>query len=171
MRFPSFLAGLGLAVLAHLVGIELFPLWPRVFDVFLVVVVLAALDGETLPAIFVGMLVGLLHDTLTGGLYGLHGFADTIVGYATARLAQRLVIQRATGVLAVVGFASVLQQAIIVALTFMMLPDPPSADPAWAGIQAGATGLLGMLVYVANGRWRASYESKRRSRMRRLRLE
>jgi len=59
---------------------------------------------------------GLLHDTLTSGPYGLFGFADTIVGYTTARLAQRLVIQRSTGVLALVSFASVAQQAIVVAV-------------------------------------------------------
>lgn len=163
--------GLAAALLVHLVGTSLFPDYPRLLDVFLVVVALHALSGNSLTGLLVGMAVGLIHDTLTGGLYGLYGFADTIVGYGTARLAQRLVIQRATGVFAVVGLASVLQQVVLVGLTFLLLPDPAMPRPLWAGAKAVACGLLGMLVYAAAGSVGRSYESHRRSRMSRLRLE
>jgi rod shape-determining protein MreD len=163
--------GLAAALLVHLVGAYLFPDFPRLLDVFLVVVALHALSGNSLTGLLVGMAVGLIHDTLTGGLYGLYGFADTIVGYGTARLAQRLVLQRATGVFAVVGLASVLQQVVLVGLTFLLLPDPPLPRPLWAGAKAVACGLLGMLVYAASGSVGRNYESRRRSRMSRLRLE
>lgn len=163
--------GVAAALLVHLVGSRLSPDFPRVVDVFLVVVALHALSGNTLTGLLVGMAVGLLHDTLTGGLYGLHGFADTIVGYGTARLAQRLVIQRASGVFLVVGLASVLQQVVLVGLTFLLLLDPALPRPLWAGAKAAACGLLGMLIYAAAGSLGRNYESRRRSRMSRLRLE
>lgn len=164
------LAGLAAAVLVHLVGLQLYGGFARILDVFLVVVVLYALEGETLSAIFVGMLVGLLHDSLSGGPFGLFGFADTIVGYGTARLAQHLVIQRATGVLGVVAFASALQQAIVVALTFLLLPEPALPEPYWVAVQAVACGFLGMAVYIAGRRWRQGMDTRRRNRMNRLRL-
>jgi rod shape-determining protein MreD len=163
--------GIAAALLAHLVGTRLSPDFPRVVDVFLVVVALHALSGNTLTGLLVGMAVGLVHDTLTGGLYGLHGFADTIVGYGTARLAQRLVIQRASGVFLVVGLASVLQQVVLVGLTFLLLLDPVLPRPQWVGAKAVACGLLGMLIYAVAGSMGRNYESRRRSRMSRLRLE
>ena len=170
MRALKLLAGLAAAVLVHLVGLQLFGGFGRFVDVFLVVVVLYALEGETLSAIFVGLFVGLLHDTLSGGPFGLFGFADTIVGYGTARLAQHLVIQRATGVLGVVTFASALQQAIVVALTFLLLPEPSLPEPLWVAVQAGACGLLGMAAYIAGRHWRQGMDTRRRNRMNRLRL-
>src|SRR5215217_4430773 len=162
------LAGLAAAVLLHLGLMQLWPELARPLDVFLVVVVLYGLGGNSLASLFAGMAVGLVHDTLTNNPFGLFGFADTIVGYSAARLAQRLVIQRATGVLAVVSFAAVLQQALVTGLAFLLLPAPELPNPIWAAVRAGACGLLGMAVYIATSRWRRSSEARRRGRMSRL---
>ena len=164
------LAALALAALVHFVGMSLWPGFGRTVDVFLVVVVLQALRGNSLSALVVGLVAGLLQDTLASGPFGLLGFADTIVGYVTARLAQRLVIQRPTGVLGVVSFASALQQAVAVVLTLVLLPSPELPSPFWVAVRAGATGVLGMAVYVAMGNWRRSSEARRRGRMNRLRM-
>jgi rod shape-determining protein MreD len=161
------------AVLIHLLGMRLVPSLARELDVFLVVVVLYGLEATSLAALLTGLAVGLLHDTLNSGpghYYGLFGFADTIVGYVTARLAQRLVIQRATGVLALVSFAAVAQQTIVVVLTYLLLPTPELPNPLWVVVQAGACGVLGMSIHVATNRWRHAAEARRRGRMSRLRL-
>jgi rod shape-determining protein MreD len=166
----KFLAGLIAAVLFHLVVMQLWPDLGRVLDVFLVVVVLHGLEGSSLASLFAGLLVGLVHDTLTNNPFGLFGFADTIVGYSTARLAQRLVIQRATGVLAVVSFAAALQEAIVVALMVMLLPDPQLPMPLGVAVQAGLCGVLGMFLHIAGKRWRSGSETRRRNRMSRMRF-
>lgn len=171
MPVVRLLLGVGAAVLLHLVGAHLFPVFPRYVDLFLVVVALQGLSGSTLSSLLVGLAVGLLQDTLTGGLYGLYGFADTIVGYGTARLAQRLVIQRASGVFTVVSFASMLQQAVLVALAFLLLTDPELPQPLWVAVKALVCGAIGLLVYVVAGEWSRKYESRRRSRLSRLRLD
>ena len=170
MRAVRLVAGLALAVLVHFVGNRLSPHFTVYVDVFLVAVALHALSGNSLSGLLVGLFVGLLQDTLTPGLYGLYGFADTIVGYSTARLAQRLVIQRATGVFAVVAFGSLLQQGLVVALSLMLLPSPALPRLLEVGVKAAICGGLGMLVYIVSARWTTSYESRRRSRMSRLRL-
>jgi rod shape-determining protein MreD len=170
MNALKLLAAVAFAVLVHLGGQQLFPGFARAIDVFVVVVVLHALAGNSLSGMLVGLSVGLLYDTLTNGPFGLFGFADTMIGYGTARLAQRLVIQRATGVLAVVSFATVLQQAVLVAVTFLLLPDPALPDPVWVAVKAGACGAIGMAAHVTVRRWRRGAESRRRSRMSRLRL-
>ncbi|MFL6259844.1 MAG: rod shape-determining protein MreD [Thermoanaerobaculia bacterium] len=171
MQSLKLLAAVALAALVHFAGVRLWPDFARATDVFLVVVALHALGGSSLSGLLVGMLVGLLQDTLTSGPFGLFGFADTIIGYATARLAQRLVIQRPTGVLALVGFASMLQQAIVLGLAFVLLPSPETPSPVWTAIRAASCGLLGMVVYVAGGSWRRSSEARRRGRMSKLRLD
>lgn len=171
MQSLKLLAGIVLAALVHFVGVRLWPDFARATDIFLVVVALHGLRGNSLSGLLVGLLVGLLQDTLTSGPFGLFGFADTIIGYVTARLAQRLVIQRPTGVLGLVSFASALQQAIIVGLTFVLLPTPAPLDPFWAVVRAGSCGVLGMFLYIAGGRWRSSSETRRRGRMSRLRLD
>ena len=171
MQSVKLLAATLLAALVHFVGVRLWPDFARAIDVFLVVVALQGLEGSSLSALLAGMLVGLLQDTLTSGPFGLFGFADTIIGYVTARLAQRLVIQRPTGVLALVSFASVLQQAIVLALAFVLLPSPETPSPVWTAIRAASCGVLGMAVYVAGGTWRRSAETRRRGRMSKLRLD
>ncbi|MBV8199509.1 MAG: hypothetical protein JOZ15_02690 [Acidobacteria bacterium] len=174
MRAAKLLAGLAVAVLVHLAGTRLLPSFPQRVDVFLVVVALSALEGSSLPALLFGLLAGLVQDTLTSGPFGLFGFADTAVAYGMARLAQRLVIQRATGVFAVVSFASLLQQVILAALAFLLLPNPSLPDPlgmlGQALAKAVACGVLGMLVYGLAGRFHLAVEARRRGRMGRLRL-
>lgn len=163
-------AAVAVAVLFHLLGVRLIPHFPQVLDIFLVVVVLHGLEGNSLGALFAGMFVGLVYDSLTGAPFGLFGFADTIIGYGAARLAQRLVIQRATGVLALVSFAVVAQQAIVVGLAFLLLPATEVPNPVWVAVRAGACGVLGMSIHIASAHWRRTAEARRRGRMSRLRL-
>jgi rod shape-determining protein MreD len=174
VRAARVLAGCVLALLVQLIGVRLAPGLGRYLDVFLVVVALQALEGSSLASIAVGLVVGLLQDSLANGPLGLFGFADTAVAYGIARLAQRLVIQRATGVLLVIGFASLLQQALLVVLAFLLLPNPGLPDPLGAALQAAikavACGMLGMLIYGGTAQWRRSTEARRRGRMGRLRL-
>jgi len=175
VRALKLLGALAAAVLFHFLGMHLLPahlasFFARGVDVFLVVLVLYALESSSLAALFVGLAIGLLHDTLTGGPYGLFGFADTIVGYSTARLAQRLVIQRATGVLALVSFAAVGQEAIVAGLAFLLQPAPELPDPVWVAVEAGVCGVLGMLIHIAWDHWQRAAEARRRGRMSRLRL-
>lgn len=164
------LAGLAAATLFHLGLMQLWPELARIVDIFLVIVVLYGLGGNALAALFAGMLVGMVHDTLTNNPFGLFGFAATIVGYSTARLAQRLVIQRATGVLGVVSFAAAMQEAIVVGLMVMLLPDPQLPTPVEVALRAGLCGVLGMVLYIVGKRWRRDSEVRRRNRMSRLRL-
>jgi rod shape-determining protein MreD len=165
------LLAVAVAVLVHLAGQQTISGFSLAVDVFLIVVVLHGLGGNSLSAMLVGFLIGLLHDTLTNGPFGLFGFADTIVGYGTARLAQRLVIQRPSGVLGVVAFAAVVQQAILAVLAFLLLSNPALPDPVWVVVKAAACGVLGMAAYVLSRRWRRGAEARRRSRMSRLRLD
>ncbi len=171
MRAAKLLAALALAVVVHLAGTRLLPTFPLRVDVFLAVVALFALEGSSLPALLFGLAAGLVQDSLTGGPSGLFGFADTAIAYGIARLAQRLVIHRATGVLAVVSLASLVQQVILGVLAFLLLPSPTLPVPLGMAEKAAATGLLATLLHTAMRRFGVAVEARRRGRMGRLRLE
>ncbi len=171
MRLVRFLAVLVLVVMGHAAGVRLSPVFPRVIDLFLIWVVLNALDGETLPGMLRGTAAGLLYDTLSAGPFGLFGFADTIVGYGTARLAQRLVIKRGTGVFGVVALAVLAQQFVVTALAFLVLPEPKPPGFLWTLIRGGGCGALGAGVFVFLGIWSRHRARRRRHRTKRLRIE
>lgn len=170
MRVVKFALGLGAALLLHVLGVRLFQDFSQGVDLFLVVVSLNALDGHALAGLLGGLAAGLVQDTLTGSVYGLYGFANTFVGYATARLGQRLVIQRASGVVVVVFLASLVQQALVVLLNTLFFVSPEVPALPWLLIRAASTGLLAFLLYVTGSSLKRSWETRRRVRVRKIRL-
>ena len=77
---------------------------------------------------------------LAGGPFGLHGFADTLVGYTAARVAQQLVVQRSSGVVLVFTLASALQQALLAALAVLLLPTAELPAAPWMVAKAATPG-------------------------------
>lgn len=168
MRLVKFLLALAAAAFAHIVGSHLVPGFVMAVDFFLVVVVFHALDGNTLTGLVAGLVVGLVQDSLTGSLYGLHGFADTIVGYLTARLAQRVVFQRASGVMLAFVAAALVQQLVLIGLALVFFADPELPPLGWIAARAASAALLGIMVWLAGAQWRTRYDGWRRSRAARL---
>lgn len=169
MRVVRFLLGLGAALAGHVVGVWLLPDLPRVLDLFLVVTVLNALGGSSAGGLLGGAAAGLTHDALSGRLYGFHGVADTIVGYAVARAAQRLDLAGPGAVVMTVAIATLLKEAILVLLAWLFLaPEPPA--PAWVVVQAFANGALAALLVLAGGRIATLRERVHKRRLAKIRL-
>jgi len=169
MGLLSYVLGLALALGVHVVGAWLVPELPRVLDLFLVVTVLNALSGSSAGGLFGGAAAGLTHDALSGRLYGLHGFADTIVGYAVARAAQRLDLAGPGAVLVTLALATLLEEATLVLLA-LLLTDPQPPEPVWVVVEALANGVVGALVYVGASRVTAFRDRARKKRMSKIRL-
>lgn len=161
MRVLKGFAFLLAAVAVYFLGMTVSSSFSLYLDVFLVVVVLQALSGDTLGAILLGLAAGIVQDTLPpNGPLGF-GFANTLVAYGTARLAQRLVIQKATSVLGVVAFASIVQQSVLASLAYLLLPDPSLLLPWQVAVKALASGILGMILYGAAERVSRARDAKR----------
>jgi rod shape-determining protein MreD len=169
VRIAKFVLGLLLAVFLHFVGARLWPDFPRALDVFLVVTVLTAAGGSSLGGMLGGMVAGLANDALTASLYGRMGFVDTIIGYFTARLAQRLIFDRALVVLMVIAVATLAQQGLLLLLDYGLLGRVEPPDPLWWAFRSLAGGLLGGLAFVASGA-AAESRDRRRERVEKLRL-
>ncbi len=152
MRFLKFVAGLGLAALLHFAGARLIPNFSQAVDLFLLVVALEARHGSPVAGMFAGLAAGLLADGLSGGPFGLHGFADTAVGFGIARAAQQLVVQRTTGLAGVFAAGAAAQQAILAGLALLFRDHAELPDPLWLLVKVGTTALLGLAwTASANG--------------------
>lgn len=169
MRAVKLALALLLALAAHVVGTWMLPELPRFLDLFLVVTVLNALGGSSLGGIFGGTAAGLSHDALSGRLFGLNGFADTITGYAVARAAQRLDLVGPGAVLVTVALATLFEETVFVLLA-VLFTDPEPPDPVWVVIQALANAAVGTILYLIAGRARSFRESAERRRMSKIRL-
>ncbi len=167
MRLARFLGALVAAAILHFIGSRIWPGFPRAVDLFLLVAALEARHGQPVIGMFAGLASGLVADGLSGGPFGLHGFANTVVGYGTARAAQQLVVQRPSGLAALFAAGAAAQQAILALLAFVFRDRVELPDPFWLPIQVGSAALLGLAwtnAAAALGRrfrfWQKSRSSK-----------
>jgi rod shape-determining protein MreD len=169
VTFVRFLLALAGAYLLQLVGLAVWPHFTRAVAPFLVVLVWFAMRSSPLVSQLLGAATGLLEDALTGGLFGLHAFADTLLAYGVALASQRVVVgQQAVRVLLFAG-AAALQQLIIALLLLAMVGDPPLPSLGFAALRVITAALLGALAIglqtQARSRWGA-WQRRRASQLR-----
>jgi len=170
MRALRFTAALVVAALIQFTGMQVFPWFTLAVDLFLVILVFNAMDGSTVAGMLGGCVAGLLTDALTGGPFGLFGFAGTVVGFGVATAAQRLVIQRASSSLLVFCLGAAAQQAIVLTLALLLLRAPEAPDPRWIVVKVVSSGVLGLGLYLSRGRFLRRMETWRRARTARIRF-
>ena len=170
MRVLRFIAALTAVVCLQLLGAWLYPNFPRALDLFLVLTVLYALRGKSTAGLLAGLAAGLTADALSSGPYGLFGFTNTLIGYTTARVSQRLVIQRASQIFLLTVGAIVAQQLLLTGLAYFLLNQGELPDLSWLLIKAIAGGLVAFLTIVLSAAMRRNRERRRRGRLERLRL-
>ena len=170
MRVLRFAFALLAVIALHALGIRLFSAFAGYVDLFLVFTVAWAFFGTNpLTGLFVGMAAGLAADAFSGGLYGLNGFADTLVGYATAVVVLNLAKLNTSGAAIVFGLAAVGQQLLVVSLALLMLPNPEAPTPQAVLWKVAITAVLGAGIFLSerhfvrlSGKMRRARESKLR---------
>ncbi len=163
-----FFAGLLAAAILHFVGVGLFEAFPRAVDLFLLVAVLEARRGQPVAGMFAGLIAGLVTDGITGGLYGLFGFADTVVAYGVAAAARQLVVQRTTSLAALFAAAAAAQQSIVAGLALAFRPGAELAAPEWLLARVATTALAGLVWIRAAELVLGHVASRRASRKKKL---
>jgi rod shape-determining protein MreD len=170
MIFVRFLVALGLAYLVHLLGLAVTPHFSRFADPFIVVLVWFAMRTNPVLAQLFGAGTGLVQDALTGGLFGLHAVADTLVGYGVALAAQRVVVgQQAVRVL-IFAAAAAVQQATLALVMKAMVDEPPMPHPGFVLLKVLVTALLGAVFISLESQARSQLSSWQRRRSRTLRF-
>jgi len=139
-----FVAGLALALLLHVGATWVYPGFPRIVDLFLVATVAAARSGRAERGLLAGSLAGWVRDVLSGGPLGLYGFADAAVGYMTALVAQRLVVQRRISLAGVFAAAAAAQGLLLALLGWLVVGGSELPRPLDLGLRVATTAAAGV---------------------------
>ncbi len=166
MKFLRLIVGLVCATLLQIFGLHFFSGFSLAFDPFLILVVYHSLSNTPAWSSLAGSLTGLAHDSLSGGFYGLHGFADTLVAYASSRLQQRLVIQQPHQVGLLFVLAAAFQLAALATLQFLLVGGSELPGPGTMIARMMTSGLAGAGLFVLDGKAR-ELDARRRARQRR----
>jgi rod shape-determining protein MreD len=170
MSVLRFLASLVVVVLVHTLGVRLWGGFAVYFDVFLILTIVWAFEATTLTGLAVGLAAGLAADAFSGGLYGLNGFANTLVGYMTAFSVANLSKMTTSGAAIVSGLAAAAQQLVLSLLVFVMVAQPtaPALIPMlWKILITAAAGAL---LFSARKRLVKLSSVRRRAREAKLRF-
>ena len=170
MIFVRFLVALAVAYLTQLVGLRVSPHFTLVVDPFIVVLVWFAMRTNPLLGQLFGAGAGLVQDALAGGVFGLHAFANTLVGYGVALAAQRVVVgQQAVRVL-IFAAAAALQQGVLIGLMTAMLENAPLPHLGFILAKIVVTALAGAVLISLESHARSQWSSWQRRRSRQLRF-
>jgi rod shape-determining protein MreD len=154
VRALKLAAALGTALVAHLFLLALAPASTRLIDPFLLALVYAALPGRPGWAAIAGAILGLAHDALSGGLYGLHGFAGTAVAYVMARAARLVDLHHKPYYVALFfACAVVLEQLVLQGLLLFLVQRAVPLELADLALRAAIAAPLGVLLVAACSRF------------------
>lgn len=170
MKLLWFTLGLLVTTVLHSLGSLLALEFFAFIDFFLVVAVYNSLSSPLGWSTAGGSAAGLVRDALSGGLYGLHGFADTLVAYLAARLQERLVIEKPLQVSLLFGLAAAIQLVILAGLQFLLFSDAELPGLGTMAARMTSSGLLGGTLFVLAARIRSSTARWREQRRRRLKM-
>jgi rod shape-determining protein MreD len=146
VRALRFVVGLAAALLAHLLLVALAPPAARVIDPFLLAIVYTAMATRPGGAAAGGAVVGLVHDALSGGLYGLHGFTGTVVGFVMAKTARLVDLQKSYYIALYFACAVLIQQLVLQGLLFLLVQGPERLSPFDLGLRVAAGAPAGALL-------------------------
>ncbi|MEJ7848338.1 MAG: rod shape-determining protein MreD [Pyrinomonadaceae bacterium] len=117
-------------------------------DFPLIIVVYAALQRDTLKAIFFGTFAGIAVDALSGGLLGANGFSKTLIAYAVSELARRVYMDNLLLRIPVIAGACLLDDLIYYGM-HRLLGQAPSGDVVEVlSYSLIGTTIAGTIVYL-----------------------
>ena len=152
-KFAGALAAV--ALVEVLLG-QVLPAAANVVELFVLLVVLISLRGNSLHGLTGGLAAGLVQDALTASLFGLHSLACCVVGYAVARASQRILTnQRIVAGLLIAAGVMVQQVLVIGLLTVLDIADvdPDVLVVLSRAVLTCAAGLAYLWLARRLGRW------------------
>jgi rod shape-determining protein MreD len=151
MRLLRFLLALAAVALVHIAGVRLSPVVPLLVDPILVLILYHSLVSPRGWDIVGASVAGLVHDALTGGVYGQLGLVDTITAYVCSRSRRHLVLLRSWRLGLFFSLLALLQQMLLAAVRFLLL-DGVEMMPWWSvAAKMVTTGVLGALAFIIGG--------------------
>ena len=147
MRWLRFIVGLLIALTLHSLLDSFFPNALAFFDPYIILVVYYSMGGNVLGAIVAGVMAGLVQDSFSGAIFGLHAFSLTVCGYIVAYINSRLSLRGTLAFGANLGGAVIVNELVIYILVNILLRQRIEMFEQGLVVKMIFTTLFGMLVY------------------------
>jgi len=117
-------------------------------DFPLIIVVYAALQRNSIRAIFYGTFAGIAVDALSGGLLGANGFSKTLIAYVVSEIARRVYMDNVLLRIPVIAGASLVTTMIYYGLHRLLGQDPSGQVVFVASYSLIGTTIAGTAVFI-----------------------
>src|SRR4030095_15239691 len=117
-------------------------------DFPLIIVVYAALQRNSIKAIFFGTFAGIAVDALSGGLLGANGFSKTLVAYIVSEIARRVYMDNLLLRIPVIAGACLLDDIVYIGMHRLFGQLPAGDTLVTAAYSLIGTTVAGTLVYL-----------------------
>lgn len=117
-------------------------------DFPLIIVVYAALQRNSVKAIFFGTIGGIAVDALSGGLLGANGFSKTLVAYLVSELARRVYMDNLLLRIPVIAGACLLDDLVYYGMHWLLGQEPVVPIFVVISYTLIGTTIAGTVVYL-----------------------
>jgi rod shape-determining protein MreD len=117
-------------------------------DFPLIIVVYAALQRNSIRAIFYGTFAGIAVDALSGGLLGANGFSKTLIAFVVSEIARRVYMDNVLLRIPVIAGASLVSTMIYYGLHKLLGQDPSGQVVLVASYSLIGTTIAGTAVFI-----------------------
>jgi rod shape-determining protein MreD len=117
-------------------------------DFPLIIVVYAALQRNSIKAIFFGTFAGIAVDALSGGLLGANGFSKTLVAYVVSELARRVYMDNLLLRIPVIAGACVLDDLVYYGTLRLLGQEPTGQVFVIISYTLIGTTIAGTMIYL-----------------------
>lgn len=141
---------------------------PHPPDLFLLPVGSVARRGRAIPAMFAGLLAGLVQDALTSPvrLLGLNAFSKVLLAYLMAAIGARALVEKPVMFGLLAWAAVVLDGLILTGLVWVLRGELLLPDPLAVTLRAAGTGVLAALLQAGvRYPWKEARAARRRRKL------
>jgi rod shape-determining protein MreD len=117
-------------------------------DFPLIIVVYAALQRNSIKAIFFGTFAGIAVDALSGGLLGANGFSKTLIAYMVSELARRVYLDNLLLRIPVIAGACLLDDLIYYGAHRLLGQEPTVEVVVTISYTLIGTTIAGTIIYL-----------------------
>jgi rod shape-determining protein MreD len=117
-------------------------------DFPLIIVVYAALQRNSVKAIFFGTVAGIAVDALSGGLLGANGFSKTLIAYMVSELARRVYMDNLLLRIPVIAGACVLDDLVYYGTQRLLGQEPTGQVWVIVAYTLIGTTIAGTMIYL-----------------------
>lgn len=117
-------------------------------DFPLIIVVYAALQRNSIKALFYGTFAGIAVDALSGGLLGANGFSKTLIAYIVTEIVRRVYLDNLLLRIPVIAAASVLNNLVYYGMHRLLGQEPAAPLAVTLAYSLIGTTIAGTIIYL-----------------------